>query len=277
MLKIFLTYLNRVIMKLNINNEYDRLIKVILAPVDDEYLEQQKQLISILDKYDVEVLMTKKCNDAKYQMFTRDPFIVIGKKILLNYMKESIRQLEIDTIKEVLDKIDDSKKIYLNQDTIIEGGDVIIHNDVIFVGQKGNRTDENGFKFIKGMFKNDYKIIPLSMINPSKYIPFVHLDCLFNPVSSDTAIIYKAGFDEESLNRIKEVFSNLIYVDSKEQDELATNVLSLGNRTVIVQKRHQKLIKSLKDYGFKIEVMDIYDTVKETGYNRCLTCPLERE
>lgn len=264
-------------MKLNINNEYDKLIKVLLAPVDDEYLEQQQQLLSIFDKYNVEVLMTKKCDNAKYQMFTRDPFIVIEKNILINYMKENIRQLEIDTIKEVLDEIDDSKKIFIHKDTIIEGGDVIVHNDVIFVGQNGNRTDENGFKLINKIFGNNYKVIPLTMVNPSKYIPFVHLDCLFNPISSDTAIIYKDGFDEESLIRIKKSFTNLIYVDANEQDELATNVLSLGNKTVIVQKRHQRLIKILQEHGFRIEIMDIYDTVKETGYNRCLTCPLERE
>lgn len=263
-------------MNLNVNNEYDKLIKVVLAPVNSEYLKQQKQLLSIFDKYNVEVLMTKKLYDSKYQMFTRDPFIVIGDKIVLSYMKESIRQLEIESIKEILEQIDDLKKIYLPKNVIVEGGDVIVHNNIIFIGRNGNRTNENGIKFIESMFGNEYSVVSLGMINPIKYVPFVHLDCLFNPVSSDTAIIYEAGFDKTSLKKIKKHFKNLIYVDRKEQEELATNVFSLGNNTIIAQKRHKKLIKNLKNFGFFVETMDRYETIKETGYIRCLTCPLER-
>lgn len=263
-------------MNLNINNEYDRLVKIVLAPVAKEYLKQQEQLISILNKYDVEIMMSKKCNDTKYQMFIRDPFIVIGDKILISHMKVDIRRLEYCSANEILDKIENIKKIYLNEDVIIEGGDVIIHNDVIFVGQNGNRTNEKGLEFLKKTFSSNYKIIPLTMINPSKTIPLVHLDCLFNPISIDTVILYKEGLDEKSLNKIKKLFTNIIYIDNEEQNELATNVLSLGNNIIVVQKRHDRLIRILKDNGFKVETMDIYDTVKDTGYSRCLTCPLER-
>lgn len=263
-------------MNLNINNEYDRLVKVVLAPVDKEYLKQQKQLINILNKYDVEIMMSKKCDDTKYQMFIRDPFIVIGNKILISHMKDNTRKLEYGSANEILDKIENIKKIYLSEDIIIEGGDIIVHNDIIFVGQNGNRTNEKGLEFLRKTFSSDYKIIPLIMINPSKNIPLIHLDCLFNPISIDTAILYKEGLDEKSLNQIKSLFANIIYVDNEEQNELATNVLSLGNKVIIVQKRHDKLIRILKDNGFKVETMDIYDTVKDTGYSRCLTCPLER-
>ncbi len=264
-------------MELNINNEYDKLTKVVLAPVSNEYIKQQNQLIDILERYNVEILMAKKCEQAKYQMFTRDPFMVIGDKILINYMKENIRQLEINTIEDILNNIDNSKKIYLKEDIIIEGGDIIVHNNTIFVGQSGNRTNKKGLEFIKNMFGDKYNIIPLYMINPSQYIPFVHLDCLFNPISNDTAIVYKNGFDGDSFNKLNDFFPNLIRVNKNEQDELATNVISLGNKTVIVQKRHVKLVDKLKKNGFIVETMDIYDTVKETGYNRCLTCPLERK
>lgn len=263
-------------MNLNINNEYDRLVKVLLAPVDKEYLNQQKRLVHILNKYDVEIMMSKKCNDTKYQMFIRDPFIVIGDKILISYMKEDMRRLEYGSADEILDKIENFKKIYLSEDIVIEGGDIIVHNDMIFVGQNGNRTNEKGLEFLRETFSSNYKIIPLVMINPSKNIPFVHLDCLFNPISLDTAILYKEGLDEKSLNKIKRLFSNIICIDSEEQNELATNVLSLGNNVIIVQKRHDKLIRNLEDNGFKVEAMDMYDTVKDTGYSRCLTCPLER-
>lgn len=264
-------------MRLNIKNEYDKLVKVVLAPVEKEYLEQQKQLLAILKKYNVEVIMLNKCEDAKYQMFTRDPFIVIDNKLIISYMKENIRRAEINTIKEYLNKIDNSMKIFLHKDTFIEGGDIIVHKNIIFIGQNGNRTNEQGLKFLKKTFEPKYKVIPLFMINPNKNIPWIHLDCLFNPLSSDTAIIYKNGFKEESFNILKKLFTNLIYINDKEQSELATNVFSLGNKTIIMQKRHNELIKKIKNYGFSVEIMDRYETIKELGYTRCLTCPLERE
>ena len=263
-------------MNLNIQNEYDKLIKVVLSPTDAKYQNQQNELINILKKYNVEILMTEKNDQAKYQMFTRDPFIVIGDSILLNHMKEDFRQIELPTFKNILKNINKDKIIYLDKDTIIEGGDLLIHNDIIFLGQNGNRTNKEGLEYLRNNFSK-YKIIPLNMINPNPYIPFVHLDCIFNIVSNDTAIIYKEGFTKESLSIIEEVFPNLISITSKEQDELASNVICLENKVVIVQKRHTNIIEQLTNLGFSIETMSLYDTVEQTGYTRCLTCPLERE
>lgn len=264
-------------MNLKINNEYDKLLKVVLAPVANEYLDQQKELINILKKYKIEVLMTKYCKEAKYQMFTRDPFVVIGDKILINYMKEPIRQLEHNTFEEILEKIDDNKKIFLKENITLEGGDIIIHNNIIFIGYNGNRTNQEGIEYLNNLFKKEYTIIPLEMNNPNPFIPFVHLDCIFNPISLDTAIVYEKGLSVDSLKIIKDYFSNIIYVTTKEQDELATNVINIGNKTVIVQKRHTRIIEQLTNLGFKVELTKRYETVKETGYTRCLTCPLERE
>lgn len=264
-------------MYLNIENEYDKLIKVILSPVSDEYKKQQKELINILKKYNVKILMTTLNKDAKYQMFTRDPLVVIKDKVLINYMKEEVRQIELPTYQDILNNIDPSKKIYLDKNTILEGGDIIIHNDIIFVGQNGNRTNKKGLEYLKRVFKDDYKIIKLDMINPSPYIPFVHLDCIFNPISINTAIVYKEGLTKESQNIIESLFPNLISITQQEQDELATNVISLGNNVIIVQKRHNRIAEELTNLGFTIETMTNYSTIKETGYNRCLTCPLERQ
>lgn len=264
-------------MNLNINNEYDKLLKVILSPVSNEYLPVHQELINILNKYNIEILLTKENMKAKYQMFTRDPLVVIKDKVLINYMKEDYRHIEIPSYREILDEIPDDKKIYLEKNVILEGGDIIIHNGIIFVGQNGNRTNKDGISFLKETFKDKFKIIPLDMINPSKYIPFVHLDCVFNPVFNDVAIIYEKGFTKESLDIIKSLFPNLIYINDQEQEELATNIVSLGNKVVIVQKRHKRLIEHLINLGFKIETMSKYDTVQETGYIRCLTCPLERQ
>lgn len=262
-------------MKLNIKNEYDNLKTVLLSPTEEQYQKEQQQLQHILTKYNIQILYTKN-NNNKYQMFTRDPFIVINNKILINNMAEQIRKKETATISDILNYLPQSNIIYVPKDIIIEGGDVIIHKNIIFVGQNGHRTNKKGLAFIKEHFKDKYQVIPLYLNNPDDSIPFIHLDCLFNPIANDTAIIYKEGFSPNSFNEIQKIFPKLIYINLQEQKELAANVLSLGNKTIILQKRHQRLINELKLQGFNIEEMDEYSTVDETGYTRCLTCPLVR-
>lgn len=264
-------------MKLNISNEYNKLNTLLLAPVEEEYLEQQKELTSILEKYNVKVYTSDKVKNAKYQMFIRDPFIVIDNKLIISYMKEDIRKLEIDSINKLLKDINKEDVIFLDDDVIIEGGDILIHNDIIYVGQNGNRTNKKGLEYLKKVFGNKYKVIELKMINPSKYMDWVHLDCLFNILDDNTIIMYENGFEKSSIQLIESSFPNIVYINDKEQDELVANIFNLGNKTVIMQKRHTRLIKKIKSLGFNIELMDKYETIKETGYIRCLTCPLERD
>ena len=261
-------------MKLNIKNEYNKLNKVLLGP--SIYQEEQEELIKILKKYNIKIFYTSKNDKCFLQMFTRDPFIVIDDKLLISNMKEDIRKEETNTIKNILKDINKNNIIYLPKDIYIEGGDIIIHNKYIFVGQEGNRTNIKGIDFLKETFPN-YEIIPLNMINPDINSNWIHLDCLFNPVSAATAIIYKKGFTKDSLETINKIFNNLIDITKKEQSELAANVFSIGSNTIIMQKRHRRISNKLKELGFNIETINKYETIQETGFVRCLTCPLERD
>ena len=261
-------------MMLNIKNEYNKINKVLLGP--NLYQEENDELVSIFNKYNIEILYTNKINNCFLQMFVRDPFIVIDDKILISNMKEKIRKDEINSINEILKDIEEEKIIKVPDNIYIEGGDIIIHNGYIFVGQNGNRTSKETINYLKEIFSN-YKIIPLNMINPNANNNWIHLDCLFNPISNDTALIYKKGFNKESLDIINNIFNNLIEINYKEQNELAINIFSIGNKTLIMQKRHTRLLTELKKNGFNIELLDKYDTIEELGYVRCLTCPLDRD
>ena len=263
-------------MKLNVNNEYSILKRVLLGPVEDKYLDEILELKEILKKYSIKIEESKYDKNSKYQMFVRDPFIVIKDKILLCPMKEDFRREELNTINDLLKKINSNSIIKVPKNVYLEGGDVILYNDTIFVGINGGRTNMKGVEFLKKTFPK-HNIVPLKMYNPDKNIPWVHLDCLFNILSNDTILIYKNGFLQETLDVLNHYFSMLIPITKKEQEELACNVISLGDNTVVMQKRHKRLIEILKKNNFKIELMKYYNTIDEVGYLRCLTCPLERK
>jgi N-dimethylarginine dimethylaminohydrolase len=90
----------------------------------------------------------------------------------------------------------------------IEGGDVMLWNDYIFIEPyKGSdykdyitaRTNLEGVQFIKDLFPN--KIVKEFDLVKSKLEArdnALHLDCCFQPVGNDKAIIIKNGFREEA-------------------------------------------------------------------------------
>ena len=70
---------------------------------------------------------------------------------------------------------------------------------------------------------------------------------------------------------------NIIPIDKEEQFLLGTNVLAIGNKTIITQPQHKNLNNKLKENGFKTIEIDISEIVKKGGAFRCTTCPIERE
>ena len=262
---------------ININNEFAKLKRVLLVPVAEKmFLSQQNSLTNILLKYNVEIIWADVIPGAKYQLFIRDPFMVIGDTLVVSYMKDKVRQLELSGANALLRDINQDKVIYTPHDIVIEGGDVIPHLEKLFVGQEGKRTNKAGFEFLKTKFNNVFSVIPIFMEFDQKKNPWLHLDCVFNPIWHDTAIVFPNGIKPESLLLIESTFSNIIRITEKEKNELAANVFSLGNKTIIVQERHTRIIKELKKKGFTVETMNFYETIEFDGYNRCMTCPIER-
>src|SRR5690606_3908364 len=100
--------------------------------------------------------LIKDCN----QIFTRDIAFVIDEV----FVKANIlpnREEELDAIQYVIDQIDPKKVVRPPEEVHIEGGDVMLWNDYIFIGTyKGSdyknyitaRTNMEGVQYIKDLF-----------------------------------------------------------------------------------------------------------------------------
>src|SRR5690606_24648945 len=118
------------------------------------------------------------------------------------------RNRELDAIEYVVRQINPAKVVVPPEEIQIEGGDVMLYNDHIFIGTyKGSdyksyitaRTNMEGVQFIKELFPN--KIVKEFDLVKSKIEPrdnALHLDCCFQPVGKNKGIIYKSGFREEA-------------------------------------------------------------------------------
>ena len=77
-----------------------------------------------------------------FQIFTRDLSFVIEDKIILSNMINN-RSLELPAINHIIDQIAAEKIIRLNDDCHIEGGDVILCNEHVFIGVYSGKDYSN--------------------------------------------------------------------------------------------------------------------------------------
>jgi len=200
------------------------------------------------------------------------------------------RERELDAIQYVIDNIHPTKVIRPPKEVHIEGGDVILWNDYVFIGTyKGSdykeyitaRTNMEGVDYIKQMFP--HKIVKEFDLVKSKIEPrdnALHLDCCFQPVGFDKGIIYKQGFREEAdYMYLLKLFGkeNLFHITREEMYHMNSNIFSIAPDVVISEKNFTRLNQWLRQNDFTVEEVPYAEIAKQEGLLRCSTLPLVRE
>ena len=156
--KTFIKFAKHMI-SLNVNNEFGKLKTVVLGvakdfgdvpketecydpksrenvlngtfPSEENLCEELKQFFEVLTKYKVQILRPQVIKNLN-QIFIRDIAFVIDNKIIVsNIINE--RKQEVNGIAHILDNIDSGDILKLNANSQIEGGDVVLHNNFVFI------------------------------------------------------------------------------------------------------------------------------------------------
>jgi N-dimethylarginine dimethylaminohydrolase len=210
------------------------------------------------------------------QIFTRDIGFVIEDKFVVANMLESVRQIELPAIQYILDQVDPDKILRAPAAARIEGGDVILYGDYIFVGIS-LRSNRAGYEFLKSAFphKKVYALPLVTSDDPDRHV--LHLDCTFQPVGDSHAIIYHAGFKQKP-EILYSLFAQdkLIEVTLDEKTRMFPNVFSIGPKKVVIERTFTALKTALEERGFTVFEVDYTETSKLSGLLRCSTLPLRR-
>ena len=304
-------------MKLNIKNETGKLKSVVLGqpksmgpiptleesydaksyhsiehniyPKEEDIISEVSAFEAVLKKYDVEVLRPAIIKDYN-QVFARDvAFVIEDKMIISNVIKD--REDEQEAYRKIFEKVEWRKIINLPETAHIEGGDVIVWNDYLFIGTcysedyrsfKTARTNEYAIEILKEYFPKK-RIIDLDLKKNDKvpYEGVLHLDCTFNPVGKDKCIIYKNGFvDQNDYELIIDIFGeeNCFHVTDEEMFEMNPNIFSISPEVVVSDHTFTRMNKHLRDdWGFTVEEIPYREVSKMGGLLRCSTMPLVRE
>jgi N-dimethylarginine dimethylaminohydrolase len=190
----------------------------------------------------------------------------------------------------VLEYIDPDLILYPPEEVHIEGGDVMPWNDYIFIGTYTGkdyrdhitaRTNWAGVEYIKKMFpEKKIKAFELrkSLKNPKNNA--LHLDCCFQPIGKNKAIIHKNGFlnEEEYLWLINFFGKEHVFeISADEMYHMFNNVFSISPEVVVSEKNFTRLNNWLRDQGFTVEEISYAEVSKQGGLLRCSTLPLIRE
>jgi len=263
-------------------------IKAGTYPVEEDMIKEMDAFNEVFKKYNVTVYRPEIIENYN-QIFSRDiGFVIDDIFIKANILPD--REHELAAIQYVIDQMDPTKVVRPPEEVHIEGGDVMLYNDHIFIGTyKGSdykdfitaRTNMAGVEFIKELFP--HKIVKEFDLVKSKIEPrdnALHLDCCFQPVGSNKGIIYKSGFREEAdYMYLVNLFGreNLFHIEREEMYYMNSNVFSIDKDVVVSERNFTRLNNWLRENGFTVEEIPYAEISKQEGLLRCSTLPLLRE
>ena len=270
-------------------SEYDPLRFVLLCP--PEYMEikeiindvqkryqqenidvgramaQHRQFVAALQKNGVETAMLEPADHFPEQVFTRDIGFTIEDTVFLGDMAASIRQgEEVELQKWLANRQIRFEPLGSHR---VEGGDVLIDQDTIFVGIS-SRTSEKAIRELEQKLPS-FQVIPIHF--DERYL---HLDCVFNILSPTEALIFPEALNSETIAMLAERYT-LIPVNREEQFALGVNVLSIGERRVFSQPQNNAVNAQLRQHGFHVIETDFSEIIKSGGAFRCCTMPIIRK
>ena len=220
-------------------------IKAGTYPIEKDMVAEMEAFNEVFKKYDVKVYRPEIIEDYN-QIFTRDIGFVID--------------------------------------------DIFVKANHIFIGTyKGSdykeyltaRTNMAGVEYIQNLFP--HKKVKEFDLKKSRTEPrdnALHLDCCFQPVGLDKAIIHKDGFRDISDYEYLVNFygkENVFDIDREEMYHMNSNIFSIAPDVVVSERNFTRLNNWLRQHGFTVEEIPYAEIAKQEGLLRCSTLPLIRD
>lgn len=258
-------------------------------PKEEAIFKEMSAFENVLLKYNVQVFRPwtlENCN----QVFARDVGFVIDDKIINSNIIPD-REDEKEAYEVIYGQIPYNKIYNLPEKAHVEGGDVVLFDDTVFVGLytgvdysqlKTARTNLYAFHFLEELFP-DKTLVPLELrkhdTDPLQCV--LHLDCAFMPVSNDKVILYKDGFlNPSDYGMLVERFGkqNVFEISQEEMYYMNANIFSISPTVVVSENHFTRLNNHMEnEWGLTVERIPYFEISKMGGLLRCSTLPLVRE
>jgi N-dimethylarginine dimethylaminohydrolase len=231
---------------------------------------QVEALATLLRGRGIEVLETPAVEGCIGQLFARDIAFAVGSTLFLANPERSDRRREVESLTSIAAACDD---VVLLREGVIEGGDVAVLPDTVLVGI-GEKTELAALHELAAALAERgarKQILPIEIAMQG----VIHLDCVFNALSPDLALVFPPAIAPASLTVLHERFE-LIEMSLAETCDVRINTLSLGPRTIVLHTGSDRLAAILRRRGFEVIALAYDEVGKAFGGFRCTTLPLRR-
>jgi arginine deiminase len=243
--------------------------------------------------------------------YGRDQSQALAHKLALSALKWEIRRPEVAVFKEALIELGYEDALVEIEMGNIEGGDVALVGDTCYIGvgarttfnavknlchKIGSHLEEHGIQIIAVRNKRHEEDSTLYGAPTAEHMHLMHLDMFWIPLAPDLVMAYGAEIDRrdvvrlthnrdfiisEELGRFREFLRTkgieILEVSKEEQENFATNLLNLGNKTVIVAlSTNTRVIHELEKRGYRVLSAELHKLVNGYGATHCLTAPVRR-
>jgi len=257
-------------------------------PDQESISHEMHHLEEVFHKYDVKLLRPDNIPGVN-QIFARDIGFVIDNTFVEPNIIEN-RYNETFGIKNIINQIPVENVVRVGPEVRIEGGDVKPWKNLIFVGYSEeedfnkyivSRTNKAGVEFLKDQFPNR-KVQAFELNKSDDYAKdnALHLDCCFQPIGENQAILYKGGFkNQRDIDFLINYFGeeNIIEINQEEMYFMYSNIFSISPEVILSCESFTRLNDELESRGFTVEKIKYIEIAKMEGLLRCSTMPIIRD
>ncbi|GGM62479.1 dimethylarginine dimethylaminohydrolase family protein [Microbacterium saperdae] len=231
---------------------------------------QHEGFVRMLEEHGVRVRTLDSLADVSIQLYPRDLAFAVDDVLFLARSRDPIRRKEQRALRPYLDDISRVETLAGGR---IEGGDVIVTDDVVLVGLS-EATDLTGISALREGFDRagiSREILPIEFSGRG----VVHLDTKFTMVGAQLGYIHSASLTPYSRAQLAERFE-LIEADDTEARGLMVNTVALAPDRIVIDHRARRLAEALRLRGIEPIRHDFSEVTRFPGGFRCATLPLRR-
>lgn len=222
--------------------------------------DQHRQYVSTLRESGIRVIELGPLEDFPDSVFMQDPALLGSRRTIVGRFSEKSRRGEAKALCHDLQdqRIDIGTTHFVRVPGTLEGGDVLITDHGIFVGES-RRTNASGIRQLSACLDEiDIKGVKTNLL---------HLLCGASYLNRKTMIIAPDLVDPK-------LFPGFRFIRIPREEAYAADALYLGEGRVLIPRGFPKTSMNLKEAGYKPVELDVSEFHKGDGGVTCLCSPL---
>ncbi|MCJ7424919.1 arginine deiminase family protein [Candidatus Bathyarchaeota archaeon] len=235
---------------------YDRCIRTSREKIDVAIARRQHdEYCRALQRLGLSLIWIRGDNALPDSCFVEDTAVVFGEKAVICNMREKSRANEVTEVAKVMGELKETYRI--NPPATIDGGDVLVVEDRVFVGISA-RTNLHAVAQLK-------KILGNSRMNvvSVKVHRVLHLKSACTYLGNGVVILSKGCFDTSILQGLGKIIV-------PRGEEYAADCLAVSG-TVLIARDHAETRKLVEKEGFRVEELEMSEFRKGDGALTCLS------